>query len=139
MLEEAVKAGCLESVDNLLTNCEYSQQTLDAGLVEACYNGSGKIAKLLIETFGANPNSKDGDNLPCAIAATRKGHLEVTEVLLNNKADFRSADKNNCTAIHYLMACKPSEQLVKEVRNAYGMSAFSKVGFHLHVSSFSYL
>ena len=79
------------------------------------------------EKFKANPNKKDGDNMSCAIVATRKGHLEVARVLLDNKADYSVADKNDCTAIHYVMACKPNEELIDALYKSYGMSAFTKV------------
>lgn len=68
-------------------------------LILACYRGNIDVAKFLIkEVKDINGSSSMGTPL---MAAVVKGHKEIVQVLLGNKADPNLTDANGTTALIY--------------------------------------
>jgi ankyrin repeat protein len=90
-LKTAVKGN--HDIINKVSNEGYTPLTL------ACYYGNLEVAKYLIKNV-KDVNSKSGYGTPL-MAATVKKNIELTKLLLENKANPNITDQNGSTALHF--------------------------------------
>ncbi|KAF2361830.1 Ankyrin repeat-containing domain [Trinorchestia longiramus] len=74
----------------------------------ACALGFSKFASLLLE-FGASPNRPNNDGNTPLIQAAASGHLDIVDMLLNNKANVVAKNCLEETALVMAAACGRSE------------------------------
>ncbi|WP_035669720.1 ankyrin repeat domain-containing protein [Flavobacterium sp. 83] len=73
-------------------------------LILACYHNNYETAKFLLEHHSnVNTSSPMGTSL---MAAVVKGNIQITQLLLKNKADVNSADSNGTTALIFAIMFK---------------------------------
>lgn len=90
-LKEAVKKD--PEIINKVSKEGYTPLTL------SCYSGNTDVAKYLIQNV-KNINAKSGYGTPL-MAAVVKNNVELTDLLIKNKAEINTVDPNGTSALHY--------------------------------------
>jgi len=96
--KEAVKNGWINMIDGLdFTHIDESKL-----LLEACQSGwKDASADILVNKLGANLETRDIDGRTPALWCSRRGHSMLLKTLIDLKADLKSTDRFNFTALHH--------------------------------------
>ncbi len=114
---DTINAVSDQGYSPLILACYYNQlevidllMTYDVKLVEekgkpsalqaTCYKGFTAATGLLLE-YGANPNMADANGTTPLIYAAQFNHVEIVQMLIDNRADRNYVDPRGLTAADY--------------------------------------
>jgi ankyrin repeat protein len=108
---DVARKGNLEQIEEIFENNPKAIFLIDENgfspLILACYHNNYVAAKFLLEhKCNINLSSPMGTALMSAVV---KGNIEITQLLLENKAEVNSTDSNGATALMYATMFNSSE------------------------------
>ncbi|TGJ87241.1 hypothetical protein E0Z10_g1502 [Xylaria hypoxylon] len=104
LLRWAASNGCVELVELLLSQDAGVAATNQDGwtpLIFAAANGFQAVAQMLLDTWKVDVNWEDNNGRTSLSWASERGHETLVQLLLQNGADVKIADKHTRTAISY--------------------------------------